>query len=155
MTAFIYAARRFIAGSILTAALAGSGCTVSRPSFLLSEKKPPAAPRPVIIAVQSTSADKFSAANASRLGENSTSIQLTTPELQLVAASDFDTNTSLESLQAIDSDTHVETTSAWSLAAIESIALQQNPALLQASASANKAMGYRNQVGRRPNPIVG
>lgn len=43
----------------------------------------------------------------------------------------------------------------WSLAQLEATALQQNPAILQASASAQKAMGYRNQVGRKPNPIVG
>lgn len=43
----------------------------------------------------------------------------------------------------------------WSLAVLESIALQQNPAVLQASASAHKAMGYRSQVGRKPNPMVG
>ncbi|MFO1002735.1 MAG: TolC family protein [Planctomycetaceae bacterium] len=43
----------------------------------------------------------------------------------------------------------------WSLATIESLALQQNPAVLQASASAHKAMGYRGQVGLKPNPIVG
>jgi len=44
---------------------------------------------------------------------------------------------------------------AWSLADIESIALRQNPAVLQASASAHKAMGYRDQVARKPNPMVG
>jgi cobalt-zinc-cadmium efflux system outer membrane protein len=43
----------------------------------------------------------------------------------------------------------------WSLATIESLALQQNPAVLQASASAHKAMGYRGQVGLKPNPVVG
>lgn len=43
----------------------------------------------------------------------------------------------------------------WSLAALEATALQQNPAILQASASAQKAFGYRNQVGRKPNPILG
>ena len=43
----------------------------------------------------------------------------------------------------------------WSLAQLEATALQQNPAILQASASAQKAYGYRNQVGRKPNPIVG
>ncbi len=43
----------------------------------------------------------------------------------------------------------------WTLAALESIALQQNPAVLQASASAHKAMGYRNQVGLKPNPVIG
>lgn len=43
----------------------------------------------------------------------------------------------------------------WSLSEIESLALQQNPAVLQASASAHKAMGYRGQVGLKPNPVVG
>lgn len=43
----------------------------------------------------------------------------------------------------------------WSLAQLESTALQQNPAILQASSSAQKAYGYRNQVGLKPNPVVG
>lgn len=43
----------------------------------------------------------------------------------------------------------------WSLDQLEATALQQNPAILQASASAQKAFGYRNQVGLKPNPIVG
>ncbi len=43
----------------------------------------------------------------------------------------------------------------WSLAQLEAVALQQNPAILQASASAQKAVGYRNQVGRKPNPVIG
>ena len=43
----------------------------------------------------------------------------------------------------------------WSLAELEATALQQNPAILQASASAQKAVGYRNQVGLKPNPMIG
>ncbi len=43
----------------------------------------------------------------------------------------------------------------WSLAQLEATAMQQNPAILQASASAQKAYGYRNQVGLKPNPIIG
>ncbi len=43
----------------------------------------------------------------------------------------------------------------WTLAELEATALQQNPAILQASASAQKAVGYRNQVGRKPNPVIG
>ena len=43
----------------------------------------------------------------------------------------------------------------WSLAQLEATALQQNPAILQASASAQKAYGYRNQVGLKPNPVIG
>lgn len=42
-----------------------------------------------------------------------------------------------------------------SLESLETIALQHNPAIAQASSSAHKAMGFRNQVGRRPNPVVG
>ena len=55
------------------------------------------------------------------------------------------------------SETGVETAepSGWSLEELESLALRQNPAILQASASAHKAMGFRRQVGLRPNPVVG
>ena len=45
--------------------------------------------------------------------------------------------------------------SGWSLAQLEATALQQNPAILQASSSAQKAYGYRNQVGLKPNPVIG
>ena len=45
--------------------------------------------------------------------------------------------------------------SGWSLAQLEATALQQNPAILQASSSAQKAYGFRNQVGLKPNPILG
>ncbi len=41
------------------------------------------------------------------------------------------------------------------LAQMEQIALQSNPAIMQASASASKAAGFRQQVGRYPNPNVG
>ena len=43
----------------------------------------------------------------------------------------------------------------WTLAAIESIALQQNPAVLQASASASKALGCHIQLCLKPNPTIG
>ncbi len=43
----------------------------------------------------------------------------------------------------------------WTLQSLEAAALQNNPAIAQASASAYKAMGYRDQVGVKPNPIVG
>jgi len=43
----------------------------------------------------------------------------------------------------------------WSLAQLEATALQQNPAILQASSSAQKAYGFRNQVGLKPNPVIG
>lgn len=43
----------------------------------------------------------------------------------------------------------------WSLSRLESLALQNNPAIQQASAAAHKSMGYRDQVGRKPNPTIG
>ncbi|SFH59396.1 TolC family protein [Planctomicrobium piriforme] len=43
----------------------------------------------------------------------------------------------------------------FTLEALEYLALQNNPAIAQAAASAHKATGFRQQVGRYPNPIVG
>lgn len=43
----------------------------------------------------------------------------------------------------------------WTLARFESVALTHNPAIQQASASAHKAMGYRDQVSKKPNPTLG
>lgn len=42
-----------------------------------------------------------------------------------------------------------------SLQTLERWALEQNPAIRQASASAYKAMGFRDQVGLAPNPTLG
>lgn len=47
------------------------------------------------------------------------------------------------------------TSSALTLADVEQLALQHNPAIQQGAAVAYKAMGIRRQVGRRPNPVVG
>lgn len=57
----------------------------------------------------------------------------------------------------VDAGAAPESTAAesWSLARFESLALANNPSIQQASASAHKAMGYRDQVGRKPNPTVG
>lgn len=45
--------------------------------------------------------------------------------------------------------------SEWTLSDLEAAAIQNNPAIHQASASAFKSMGYREQVGLRPNPVLG
>lgn len=45
--------------------------------------------------------------------------------------------------------------SGMTLAALEQLALANNPSIQQASAAAQKAIGIRNQVGRYPNPTVG
>lgn len=75
-------------------------------------------------------------------------------EIQTVQNSE-DNSLSLVSAELAPESPSGGETSQWSLDVLESIALQQNPAVLQASASAHKAMGYRNQVGRKPNPLVG
>jgi len=46
-------------------------------------------------------------------------------------------------------------TSRWTLADLEATALQNNPAIHQASASASKAAGFHEQVGTKPNPTFG
>lgn len=43
----------------------------------------------------------------------------------------------------------------WTLDELEAVALENNPAIRQASASAHKAMGYHEQVGLKPNPTIG
>ena len=43
----------------------------------------------------------------------------------------------------------------WTLASLEAVALENNPAIRQASASAHKAVGFRDQVGTKPNPTIG
>lgn len=43
----------------------------------------------------------------------------------------------------------------WTLSRLEALALQNNAAIQQATASAHKSMGYRDQVGRHPNPTIG
>lgn len=48
-----------------------------------------------------------------------------------------------------------ESLSSWTLASLESTALANNPSIRQASSSAYKATGFRDQVGIKPNPIIG
>ncbi len=43
----------------------------------------------------------------------------------------------------------------WTLQQLEATALQYNPAIQQASASAGKATGFHEQVGLKPNPTIG
>lgn len=45
--------------------------------------------------------------------------------------------------------------SSWTLASLEATALANNPSIRQASSSAHKAVGFRDQVGKKPNPTVG
>ncbi len=43
----------------------------------------------------------------------------------------------------------------WSLQSLQQLALQNNPAIMQAGAAASQADGVHNQTGLRPNPTVG
>lgn len=60
-----------------------------------------------------------------------------------------------EIVAPVAAPTDMITASGWSLANLESLALQNNPAIKEVSAAAQKAMGFQTQVGTRPNPIVG
>jgi outer membrane protein, heavy metal efflux system len=43
----------------------------------------------------------------------------------------------------------------WNLESLEALALQHNPAIIQAQSTLAKIQGFREQVGLRPNPTVG
>lgn len=58
-------------------------------------------------------------------------------------------------LAPIPTPSKVEADIGLTLAAIEQLALANNPAIQQAAAAAARAQGIRNQVGLKPNPIVG
>lgn len=58
-------------------------------------------------------------------------------------------------LAPIPTPSKVEADNGLTLAAIEQLALANNPAIQQAAAAAARAQGIRNQVGLKPNPIVG
>jgi len=154
MTVFRDSTRQLIVGSILAAAVSAAGCTSSRPSFLMSETVP-ASSRPRLSAVESTPDWPGTAANEPLPAGSRVAVHPIVPEIRLAAASVVENNALPETMLESAVVAEVVTSSVWTLEAIESIALQQNPAVLQASASALKAMGYRNQVGRKPNPTIG
>lgn len=70
------------------------------------------------------------------------------------AASDDYLPNALESGSAND-EVVIDSTAPITLAELEELAMEYNPAILQAEAVAHKAEGYRYQVGLRPNPTVG
>lgn len=60
----------------------------------------------------------------------------------------------INSLQTIDATEDVVETR-YTLADLEQIAVNNNPSLVAAGATAGKASGLRNQIGLRPNPTLG
>ncbi len=65
----------------------------------------------------------------------------------------------IESVDVVPSETAfvtpVDVATVYTLADIEQIALNNNPAITAASAAWSKASGLRQQVGARPNPTIG
>ncbi|MBL8851314.1 MAG: TolC family protein [Planctomycetaceae bacterium] len=59
----------------------------------------------------------------------------------------------VDDAQPIDAPATAE--SGMSLASLERLALENNPAIRQATAAAHKAIGTQRQVGRCPNPTIG
>lgn len=143
----------------LAAILCGSGCTASRTTISLPlartesrESAERVKPRDIHQPpLADKSASNFHPLDPARIETGSKSIDA----IRLAGHVTEDVDD--ESAEGVQQTSGAQTTESgsWSLAAIESVALQQNPAVLQASASAHKAMGYRNQVGRMPNPVVG
>ncbi|MCH2209935.1 MAG: TolC family protein [Fuerstiella sp.] len=52
-------------------------------------------------------------------------------------------------------DPVTEPSGSWTLSTLQDLALQNNPAIQQASAAAGRADGIHNQTGLRPNPTLG
>lgn len=156
-----------LACACLSVAMFASGCSTSSSRVTLS-------PPPALSAESTGSrklpatleADSLPVSNSSAPGAPQNSLNsesLTHVDSNSVTPAGFE-GQELSAVMTANSDEesppveHLPVTSqsaGWTLAQLESTALQQNPAILQASASAQKAVGYRSQVGRKPNPIVG
>lgn len=153
MALFIQRDRQLIAGLVLAAAFSASGCSASRQLFSTTEKANSS--RPVVIQTNEIPPVQFSQDPDSQPAEISELERSPAGEIQLVAATDFANSDVLNATPNNAGAVQVATAATWNLQAIESFALQHNPAVLQASASAGKAQGYRNQVGLKPNPTIG
>jgi cobalt-zinc-cadmium efflux system outer membrane protein len=138
--------------ALLTLVLFGAGCASGRSNIGVSRSYVPQKP-------------VFASSSTIELQPSMKPISNDETELQVHSSEKTSLiqpvqHTVTEDLTGVMDDSSVSTElvqedAGWSLASLESIALQQNPAILQASASAHKAMGYQNQVGRKPNPVVG
>lgn len=108
---------------------------------------PPVASRRRVVAVEATEPQAESEGPirlTAALGTMLTQTAAQTEPLPLPAADDA----------APMHDSPAESTG-MTLTALEQLALASNPAIQQASAAAQKAIGIRDQVGRYPNPTIG
>jgi len=135
----------------LAALSLAAGCSGSRPraAALSHDTLRPSATQ--IAADRDPQLDLFAASTASLDIEHSG----TKPEI-LTASHDQISNAGSQSApDAPDAPSEMVDVNALSLATLEAWALESNPSIRQASASAYKAMGFRNQVGLAPNPTIG
>jgi cobalt-zinc-cadmium efflux system outer membrane protein len=77
------------------------------------------------------------------------------PDITLVSAADAQTSTSEATLASLPTEILPEDTNHLTLSTIEQWACENSPAIRQANAAVAKAMGFRDQVGRYPNPVGG
>ncbi|QDT56984.1 Cobalt-zinc-cadmium resistance protein CzcC precursor [Caulifigura coniformis] len=125
----------FLAGLSLSA-----GCATGRPlnGWVFFRDSQPVAEAPAAVVQSGKTPDEAPETPEVSL----TSLTLTAPDVPADAA--VTSEAGAENLQG-----------SLSLATLESWALTRNPAIRQASASAYKAMGFRDQVGLAPNPTIG
>ena len=154
MTSLSCSIRQLLAGSILVSVFTASGCTASRRSFCFTAESGESR-RLVSSTVDTEKPHEVAATDEAQSEAHSNSVNPSASEVRLAGVTSLEIDEHAEILTATQDDVATSKAAAWTLDAIEAVALQQNPAVLQASASAHKAMGYRNQVGRKPNPIVG
>ena len=148
--------------AFLATVLSGTGCTASRSTISLPLTQTESRESPAKGVQHRATQQPQWTANSSTAGSPAVPSRMESEpysrdQIRLAGhLAEVTEHASAESINpAADSAEPAVNSHRWSIADIESVALQQNPAILQASASAHKAMGYRNQVGRKPNPVVG
>ena len=122
--------------------------------------KKQAAKRPIIVD-RSVHADETPTAEQAKhvaktanLNQSDSPVKLVGMESFLQSDDDADAAEadSIEPPSTVDSKTPA---AVWTLQELQSLAIQHNPAVKQASAAASEADGVHNQTGLRPNPTVG
>jgi len=130
----------------LAAALSAAGCATERPRstvFGLSDSRP---------ARQVAAAPGESSSGRSR---DRAGVEAPAAPDDHVVVTSFNGGESTAAEAPLESAAEKGAAAGLTLATLESWALRCNPAIQQASASAYKAMGFRDQVGLAPNPTLG
>lgn len=140
------------------------GCATGGSQHRISQTRPSSSPQTV---VRHDSTAKSDSDNSDTAAEATTDIKPSegwSDKLTPVAYVDLSTKSAVSQPLAMDEsvvgDDLLEPvpttgTTEYTLASLEQIAMENNPAIRQASATASEAAGIRTQVGLRPNPTVG